>query len=170
MTRRVCLDVIEIASPCDVPWESMPGDLRKRLCGVCDKPVYDFAQMTRDEAEALVGAAEGGLCVRLTRRADGRVVTADCTPVRVARARKAARRSIGLAVAMAGAVAGLLGGVGYLLSSEALCTSATRTASVTQRLGNALADKIDPQEDVAAPGMMVEPVHEMGDVVDPWVE
>ena len=34
--------------------------------------------MTREEAHQLIAQHEGGVCVRLYRRADGTVITADC--------------------------------------------------------------------------------------------
>jgi hypothetical protein len=75
--RLPMLDRIEIASPCNVPWDSMEGDDRKRFCGECKLDVYNVAAMTRAEAEDLV-ARDGRVCVRLFRRADGTVLTADC--------------------------------------------------------------------------------------------
>jgi hypothetical protein len=56
----------------------MYGDDRKRFCGDCKLNVYNLSGMTTDEAEALIMNAEGRLCVRIYRRADGSVITADC--------------------------------------------------------------------------------------------
>ena len=69
---------IKIASPCSSDWSEMYGDERKRFCGECKLNVYNLSGMTKDEAEALVMNAEGRLCVRFYRRADGSVITADC--------------------------------------------------------------------------------------------
>jgi hypothetical protein len=80
------LDTIRIASPCTADWASMTGDERVRHCGQCDRKVYDLSEMTRQQAEALVFQAEGRLCARFYRRADGTILTADC-PVGLARAR-----------------------------------------------------------------------------------
>lgn len=89
MGTRDPLDAIEVASPCTVPWSGMAGDERVRFCGECRKHVYDVAEMTADEARALITKHEAkSVCVRLTRRADGTVVTGGCR----ARLRAAWRR------------------------------------------------------------------------------
>ena len=81
------LESLKIASPCEVPWESMQGGDHVRFCGQCAKNVYDVSRMPRAEAEALVRRSEGGrLCLRLARRADGTVLTDDC-PVGLRRLR-----------------------------------------------------------------------------------
>jgi hypothetical protein len=63
----------------------MIGDDRVRFCQQCTKNVYNLSAMSREDAEALLragqereAAAGGGMCVRLYRRADGTVLTADC--------------------------------------------------------------------------------------------
>jgi hypothetical protein len=73
------LDDVRIASPCSADWNAMPGDDRVRTCGDCKKRVYNLVAMTRAEAEALIASRERP-CVRLYRRRDGSVVTADCAP------------------------------------------------------------------------------------------
>lgn len=90
------LDRLRIAEPCPMRWEDMAGDERRRFCGACKLHVYDVAAMSRTEAEALLSASRGTqgggrLCLRLTRRADGRVVTEDCGPVRRTLRRRARR-------------------------------------------------------------------------------
>jgi hypothetical protein len=72
------LDNIKIASPCPANWDEMYGDDRKRFCGECKLNVYNLSGMTKDEAESLITNAEGRLCVRIYRRADGSVITSDC--------------------------------------------------------------------------------------------
>ncbi len=57
----------------------MVGDERSRICGECALHVHDIASLERRDALALVRAHEGRrLCLRLWRRADGRVLTRDC--------------------------------------------------------------------------------------------
>ena len=73
------LDAIEIRRPCSVPWETMAGDDRVRFCDHCRLKVFNLSALTRPEAENLVGRAEGRLCVQFYRRADGTVLTADCS-------------------------------------------------------------------------------------------
>jgi hypothetical protein len=83
------LDNIRVAAPCRAPWNAMTpvdGD-RVRHCGDCNKRVYNLSQMTRDEAEALIVAHEGKLCVRYYRRTDGTIITKDC-PVGVGKRRR----------------------------------------------------------------------------------
>jgi hypothetical protein len=76
----------------------MEGDERVRFCRLCSLNVYDFAGMTRAEVEALVAKTEGRLCGRLTRRADGTVLTKDC-PVGLRAVRLRATRAAGAAFA-----------------------------------------------------------------------
>ncbi len=56
----------------------MPGDERVRVCGRCDKHVYNLVAMTGEQAEALVRAVEGDGCAPTHRRADGTMLTSDC--------------------------------------------------------------------------------------------
>lgn len=72
------LDRIDIESSCPADWERMRGDDRVRFCGKCRQHVYDLSAMSRAEAVALLAEKEGRACVRLRRRPDGRVVSADC--------------------------------------------------------------------------------------------
>ena len=83
------LDSIRVGTPCTASWEAMKGDDVKRFCGDCRLHVYDLSAMRRDEAEALLSSSSGRLCVRFSRRADGRVVTDDCGRVRKALRRRA---------------------------------------------------------------------------------
>lgn len=84
------LNNIKIASPCPADWNAMYGDGRKRFCGDCKLNVYNLSGMTKDEAEALIMNAEGRLCVRFYKRADGSVITRDC-PVGWARVKQKTR-------------------------------------------------------------------------------
>ncbi|MGE0706931.1 MAG: hypothetical protein AB7N76_02930 [Planctomycetota bacterium] len=83
------LDRIDVASPCEVSWESMQGDERVRFCGHCNQSVYRLTEMPRAEAMDLLERVQGGekVCVRFARRADGTVVTNDC-PTTVRRGRR----------------------------------------------------------------------------------
>ena len=51
------LDLVEIAIPCEVPWDSMPGDEQVRHCGQCRQNVYNVASLTRAEAMRLLRRA-----------------------------------------------------------------------------------------------------------------
>jgi hypothetical protein len=68
----------------------MYGDERKRFCKQCKLSVYNLSGMSREEAERLVMNAEGRLCVRFYRRADGTMITQDC-PVGWARIKQRTR-------------------------------------------------------------------------------
>jgi len=74
-TRKDKLQCLQIASPCSSSWEAMHGDGRRRRCLECDKPVYDFAQLTPREIAGVIEASQGELCARLTRDDWGRLVT-----------------------------------------------------------------------------------------------
>jgi len=76
-TRR--LDEITILTPCPMDWDRMSGDDHVRYCTMCGKHVHDFAKMTRAQASSLLDELEGDVCGRLSRLADGSLVTADCT-------------------------------------------------------------------------------------------
>jgi hypothetical protein len=89
---------LRVASPCGVSWDSMEGCGRVRFCRACSLNVYDFSGMTRAEVDALVTKTEGRLCGRLTRRADGTVLTRDC-PVGLRALRLRATRAAGAAFA-----------------------------------------------------------------------
>jgi hypothetical protein len=83
------LDSVEIAIPCQVPWDSMPGTDQVRHCGQCKQNVYNVSELTRAEAMRLVG---GRACLRIYRRPDNTVMTSDC------RARLRAARKKGLLI------------------------------------------------------------------------
>lgn len=74
------LGVVRLARPCSQKWSQMKGTGRVRLCAACDRDVYNFAEISSEEARQLLRAnAEGGrICARLYKRFDGTVMTADC--------------------------------------------------------------------------------------------
>ncbi len=90
MDSLTVLNDLRIASPCPASWDAMRGDDRVRFCDSCSKHVYNVSGLTADAAVALVRESEGHLCMRLYRRKDGTVLTADC-PVGV---RAAVRRRL----------------------------------------------------------------------------
>ncbi|HMQ03060.1 MAG TPA: hypothetical protein PKD26_04020 [Pyrinomonadaceae bacterium] len=81
------LNNLKIASPCSANWEEMFGNERKRFCGECKLNVYNLSGMTRFDAENLLAASEGRICVRYFQRRDGTILTADC-PVGWARVKQ----------------------------------------------------------------------------------
>lgn len=113
---------IKVASPCSEDWNSMIGNDRMRFCGACEMNVYNLSGMTREEAESLVAGAEGRLCVRFYKRADGSVLTNDC-PVGWARVRE--RIKI-VATAFASLIFTFFGAIG----SVSIFSSSRKTAEV----------------------------------------
>jgi len=77
--NRPILDSIRVAAPCKESWDDMVGDDRVRHCAGCDKDVFNLSALTRDEAEALIRERVGNLCGRYYQRADGTIITSDCT-------------------------------------------------------------------------------------------
>lgn len=146
-TGLVSLDVIDVASPCAVPWESMTGDERARFCGECRMHVYNLSDMTRGEAEALISAREGKLCVRFFRRADGTVLTQDC-PVGL----RAVRRRLARLAACAGGLIALLT-TGLALGRPASASSSPTARSPLARL----IDWLDPPPLPAIAGKLCVP-------------
>ena len=72
------LDAITIPVACPVSWDAMYGDHRTRFCNTCSQDVHDLSELTRAEAVQLVTGGVQIPCLRLFRRPDGRVMTADC--------------------------------------------------------------------------------------------
>jgi hypothetical protein len=94
---------LRVASPCKADWNAMitvDGE-RVRHCGDCQKNVYNLSNMTRDEAEAVIVAHEGKLCVRYYQRKDGTILLKDCT-VGVATGRKRRWIAAGVTALLAG--------------------------------------------------------------------
>lgn len=80
------LDGVMIAAPCDIDWQNMHGDERVRFCHLCKLNVYNTSSMTKSEIRDLL-SQEGPLpCLRIYRRVDGTLLTADC-PVGLRRIR-----------------------------------------------------------------------------------
>src|SRR5688500_16075570 len=104
------LNEVRIASPCAASWDDMQGDDRARFCQHCQLNVYNLSAMPRREAEALVKAKEGRLCVRFYRRRDGTLLTDNC-PVGFRAARRALLTQLGV---IGTAFAALLGSVPLL--------------------------------------------------------
>jgi hypothetical protein len=104
--KPVSLDLVQIASPCQVNWDDMTGDDRVRHCRHCKLNVYDLSAMQREEAEAFLQSREGRTCIRLYRRHDGTVLTRDC-PVGL---RAAKQRFVRAVAALAGVLLALVTG------------------------------------------------------------
>ncbi|MBL8679879.1 MAG: hypothetical protein JNK05_11970 [Myxococcales bacterium] len=132
--RLPMLDNVRVASPCTASWADMKGDDRVRFCGHCEKNVFNLSAMSRDEAEALILASGAKICVRMYRRADGTVLTEDCS-VGVRRKRRKQ-----LAAALVGV--------------SAMATAASALAS---RAGDSRGDRLDQRIEVVQGGVSAPP-------------
>ena len=72
------LSRVKVASPCSESWDAMPGGERIRSCARCQHRVYNLSEMSAADAAKLIREAEGRLCIRFYRRADGTLLTRDC--------------------------------------------------------------------------------------------
>jgi len=104
------LDNVRVASPCPANWDDMNGNEKMRFCSQCQLNVYNLSGMTRREAEELITNAEGRLCVRYYKRADGSIITQNC-PVGLQALKRRVSRA---ATAFFSAVIGFLGGLGFV--------------------------------------------------------
>lgn len=145
------INSIRIAKPCSVPWESTTGDERIRRCGECKMNIYNTAAMNADEVRKLVENPKERLCLRLYRRADGTLMTADC-PRGIRALRKRAARYAGAALAA------LLGafsiGYGQDRSSAPLNIDIQRTA--VQERESAMSGTVTDMLGAAIPGARVQ--------------
>jgi TonB family protein len=73
------LEKIKIAASCNAEWRWMYGDDQVRFCGQCNQNVYNLSALSREQAEDLIRQNEGQLCVRFYRRADGTILTKNCS-------------------------------------------------------------------------------------------
>lgn len=133
-TDDALVQKLSIAAPCDVPWDSMEGDERTRFCGQCKLNVYNIAEMSTKDAAAMVRKAEGRLCLKLYRRADGTVITDNC-PVGLRKIRNRMKR-------VAAAVLMSLAWVGLISSAQA---QGLVGAPVEVRYGVPIVEPIDPR-------------------------
>ena len=111
------LDNIKIASPCAADWDAMIGNARRRHCGDCKLNVYNLSDMTRQEAENFLIQAEGRVCVRYFKRADGTVLTADCPVGWRAVKQHISKKAAAFASLIFAALSGI-GLVGYFAKAE----------------------------------------------------
>ena len=124
------LSHVKVAAPCSVGWENMIGNERLRFCGQCNLNVYNLSDMTKREAEDLIRRAEGRLCVRFYRRADGTILTNNC-PVGL---RAIERRLSRVASATLSAILSFFAGLGiYTTLKERDLTATTGEMAITRQ-------------------------------------
>lgn len=93
------LDQIDIRTPCPVSWDSMSGDDRVRFCTHCRQNVFNLSAMTPEEALDLIRLKEGRVCARFFRRADGTLLTRDCSESRLVKFQRRVRTGLGVLLA-----------------------------------------------------------------------
>lgn len=74
------LDRAFVETPCPTTWDKMKGSDSVRFCHLCHLNVYNIANLTDKEAEAVLskGKEGGRVCALLYRRPDGTIVTDNC--------------------------------------------------------------------------------------------
>jgi hypothetical protein len=117
VTRLPVLANIRVAAPCPAAWDAMTGDDRVRLCGQCNKNVYNLSDLTRAEAEALLVEKAGRLCVNYYQRKDGTILLKDCS-VGISQRRRRRAIAVGALALLAGG--GALGSHLALRGAESL--------------------------------------------------
>ena len=103
-------DLLLIAAPCPVSWESMKGDDRVRFCSGCSKNVFNLSDMSDIELEHFLQANGANQCVRLFRRSDGKIMTDNC-PLAFRAIRNKWRRIVHIASALVAGFCAAAGGV-----------------------------------------------------------
>ncbi|MFZ1702520.1 MAG: ankyrin repeat domain-containing protein [Pyrinomonadaceae bacterium] len=64
MSKKSCIDSVEVKSPCTEEWNAMEGSDKVRFCSHCSKHVNNLSEMTRKQATRLVRDSDGKLCIR----------------------------------------------------------------------------------------------------------
>lgn len=106
---------LKVASPCPASWDQMKGDDAVRHCESCDKDVFQISHMSTEQVEHFLLARKGlRTCVRFYQRADGTLLTSDCSV-----GKKAKRKKQVLSAAAAAAIGVGALGLNYGLSPEA---------------------------------------------------
>ncbi|MGI9107108.1 MAG: hypothetical protein ACR2G4_12770 [Pyrinomonadaceae bacterium] len=146
------LSFVRIAAPCRADWERMRGNERMRFCEQCSLNVYNLSNMSRQEAEALIVGAQGRLCVRYYRRADGTILTGNC-PVGLQALKRRASKFSRAAIST---VLSFFAGIGVLASLE----KAQSVMGAATEVSNDLIDPVplenfDPTEAPASEEMGV---------------
>jgi hypothetical protein len=137
-TQSLNIDRIRIATPCPIGWEQMTGDNRVRFCELCQLNVYNIAELSRTETEALIASTEGRICARMYRRADGTVLTKDC-PVGLRALRLRVSKKVAAVFAAIASISSVaLGQKSAAKDGKTECTQQTKIASTIR--------SADPQE------------------------
>jgi len=139
-------------------WDDMAGNERVRFCSQCKLNVYDISAMTKSEAESFIANAEGRICAKLYRRADGSIMTRDC-PVGLRAIRKRVSRATAAAFS---ALVSLFGGSAtFAQQQQPKNESKVDTWQTLRRYGQAAVEgTIFDVVDAAIPGMQIKLIDE----------
>lgn len=77
MPPKLFLKNLTVPSPCKADWNSMKGNDQVRFCEHCELSVHNLSQMTRHQAQRLVGRSNGRLCVQFVSDANGKPLLAE---------------------------------------------------------------------------------------------
>jgi hypothetical protein len=99
---------LQIHTPCPKSWGELTGDGKKRFCSACCLHVHDAAQLTRDEARALVTEASARVCMRFVLDPEGAPIFRDSAPRPIVRADERSRSIARFARLALSAAAGVL--------------------------------------------------------------
>ena len=121
------LSQIQVASPCQMPWEQMEGDEKVRFCQECRLHVYNLSAMDVEEAAERISQDDDRLCVRFYRRTDGTILTQDCP---VGRERRGQKRRQLVQNAAAALVGGSLAGMLLMPTMGGVVRPAARIATL----------------------------------------
>ena len=166
--RQDAFPKLQIAAPCEMEWDKMEGSDRQRYCDDCKLHVWNFAELTREEALGLLQLKDEGerVCARLFMRKDGTVITKDCPVGLAERAWKKARNG-SLVVA-----ASLLSVVAFVISfffvtvTETSGTSESTVTTGPQAWVLKVKKKIDKPVEVPLMGKPM-PIEMLGDIAMP---
>lgn len=157
---------VYVASPCNVPWESMTGDERVRHCSSCDRNVYDLSSMSTEDAKKVLECDD--VCAQFYRRSDGTILTADC-PVGVEKKRKNRRKAVVIAATIASTVAASAFAAASMMRRETdepeTCTSSTKPLPNTQTLN--VSTQPIPTQHNPTPQNSVDPTPVIQRVIEP---
>jgi hypothetical protein len=142
---------LKVASPCSASWDKMKGDDAVRFCGLCKENVYQISNMSTDEVERMIleaggekrflepTAKERKICVRFYQRADGTLLTKDCSVGLRKRRRKMAVLATGAGVASA---------LGLALSSPASPTNTQVTPAQDASKKHSISELLPSIDDI----------------------
>jgi len=124
-------------------WDRMKGGNKIRYCEQCRLNVYNLAEMSDREVDAIVRKSTGRLCGLLYMRGDRTATLQDCP-------RGSIRRKFRRMMAVGGVL--LLASLGWLLR-----IAGERDRSVHPRWARAVIEWLDPRPSVKVAGMIIPP-------------